>query len=202
MTIVNQKGHMNSFLRMVSPLILAGALGLSTSGLPQESNATVPLPTATQAGQNPATNAPAATALSPGLNEVLKLADANVSSEVLKAYIECSPMAAPPTATDIIALKKHNVPDEIVTLLLKQGTETRATVTQARANALAKALASRNRVSGGFDPQGHDYFQYYYLQPRALAYSYDRLFPYYYPSFGNPYWRPPAFGFGRPAFAP
>jgi len=40
------------------------------------------------------------------------------------------------------------------------------------------------------DPDSYEYFQHYYLQPRALASAYERLAPYY-PYFPYPYGYPP-----------
>jgi len=94
----------------------------------------------------------------------------------------------------MIALKQHKVPDEIATLLLKRGAQVRVAVAQARAAAVERARSSRNVAAGGFDPESYDYFQYYYLQPRALAFGYQRLSPYYYPSYPNAYRYGPPFG--------
>jgi hypothetical protein len=113
------------------------------------------------------------------------------SSEVIKSYIEYSATPYQPTGPDIISLKAHNVSDEIVTLLLKRGAQVRAAIAQARSDALARALSARKGPSG-LDPESYDYFRYYYLQPRALASAYERLFPYYNPSFASPFAYPPS----------
>ncbi len=131
------------------------------------------------------------TITSEGVADILKMADAGVSKGVITAYIENSDRAYKLTHEDIIALKKHNVDDEVVTLMLKRGAQIRAAVTQARNDALARALASRDTAGGGFDPEGYDYFQYHYLQPRALQSAYERLGPYY-------YYPPVPYAYGRP----
>lgn len=108
------------------------------------------------------------------------MADAGVSTDVIRAYVECSASVAQLTGTDVIALKQRNVADEIVTLMLRRGAESRAVAVRAEMDNLSMKLQSRRRAAGGFDPESYDYFQYYYLQPRALASGYQRLSPYYY----------------------
>ena len=151
-------------------------------------------PSPAPAGTITATNRTAAD-LSPGVSEILKMADAGVSADVLKTYVECMPTVVPPTEADIIALKQHHVADDVTTLLLKRGAQVRTAAAQARNAAVARALSARTKAAGGFDPDSYEYFQYYYLQPRALASAYQRLWPYYfYPSSGYGY--PSSFGFG------
>ena len=180
-------------LSIVSPLL---ALLVFSGALAAEEGRVETIATATtQTGQGLATNQPPAAALSSGASEILKLADAGVSTEVIKAYIECSPTVWQPTDTDIIALKKHNVADEVAKRLLKRSAQARTAVAQTRQDAVARAVSARRVATGGLDPESYDYFQYYYLQPRALASAYQRLSPYYYPSF--PYRYRPAVAFGR-----
>src|SRR4051812_35005045 len=52
---------------------------------------------------------------SPGLLEVLKLQDAKVDAEVIKAFIRNSPVAYNPSAVEIIALKQRGVSPEVIT---------------------------------------------------------------------------------------
>lgn len=108
------------------------------------------------------------------------MADAGVSSDVIKAYVECTDFVKQLTAAEVIALKQRKVSDEIVTLMLKRGAETRAASIRVEKDNLTTRLDLRRRAAGGFDPEGYEYFQHYYLQPRALASAYQRLSPYYY----------------------
>ena len=140
------------------------------------------------------TNQAASNGLSPGVQEILKMADAEVSMDVIKTYVETSPTAFRPTDEDIIALRKHKVTDDVVTLLMKRGAEARTAAAKAKNEAVASVMASRRAASGGFEPESYDYFRYHYLQPRAMASAYQRLYPYYQPYYGSPY----AYGFGRP----
>jgi len=125
--------------------------------------------------------------------EVLKMLDAKVSKEVIKAYIDGSTAPCNPTAADIIALKEHGATDDITTALLKRGTEVRAQAAQAAvANAGAVAAAPVR-----LDPESYDYFTQYYLYPRTLASVNQRLgiypAPYPYGGYGGYY---PAMPFG------
>jgi hypothetical protein len=146
-------------------------------------------------------NPPPAVVLSAGITEILKLADAGVSTEVITTYIETSPLKLQPTEQDVIALKKHNVPDEVVNLLLKRGAQARDIATQVRNEAILQIIESRRAASGGIDPESHDYFRAYYLQPRAVAAANQRLYPYSGPYSVGGYAYGPAFNYGGPLLA-
>ncbi len=172
------KSHVSAAVSICALLVLCVALVTTVHAEEVRTNATAAGSTSSDHAQ-PA-NLTSSTITSEGVADILKMADAGVSKGVITAYIENSDRAYKLTHEDIIALKKHNVDDEVVTLMLKRGAQIRAAVTQARNDALARALASRNMAGGGFDPEGYDYFQYHYLQPRALQSAYERLGPYYY----------------------
>ena len=55
---------------------------------------------------------------SAGLADVLRLVKANVDTQVIKAFINHSPVAYNPSAQEIIVLKKFGVPDDLVETLL------------------------------------------------------------------------------------
>jgi hypothetical protein len=130
-----------------------------------------------------------------GVEQILQMVHAGVSKEVIKAYIESAPIAYELSAADIIALKNEGVPDELTTAIIKRGAELRTEVAQANA-AQAARLGSPRRYGSyrGLDPEGYDYFQYYYLYPRTLAAANQRL--YSSSSTFTPY---PAFGFYGPS---
>jgi len=190
MKVLNRLEHLQSAPCIISTFIstvLALLVCWGVTATAQENSAQGATAPAIQSGQGVATNVPPLKPLSHGVGEILKLADAGVSTEVIKSYVECSPIPYQPTDVDVIALKKHNVADEVVTLLLKRGAQVRAALTQARNDALARALTSRRMTAGGLDPESYDYFQHYYLQPRALASVYERLAPYSSPLFTYTY---------------
>src|SRR5262249_6702125 len=117
---------------------------------------------------------------------ILKMVKAGVSTEVIKAYIESSPIAYRLTATEIMALKEEAVPDELTTAMLKRGAALRTQASQAK-----NPDAGGNRRYYALDPEGYDYFQYYYLYPRTLAAANQRLF-----STGAPFSGAAPYGYG------
>jgi hypothetical protein len=144
---------------------------------------------ATPAPGKAAPSQAAAPGVSTGVSEILRMADAGVSPDVLKAYLDSEATVPKVTDADIIALKQHQVPDEVTTLLLKRQGEARVAASKNRQEALQQLVAARRAVAGGLDRESYAYFQYYYLQPRAVASANQRLAPYsyyaYYPRFGH-----------------
>src|ERR1043166_2207922 len=63
---------------------------------------------------------------SAGIPEILKMVDAKVEASVIAAYIDSSPTAYKPSASEIIALKDRGVPSEVIAAMLKHGGEVRA----------------------------------------------------------------------------
>jgi hypothetical protein len=126
---------------------------------------------------------------SAGIDDILRMTKAGVSTDVIIVFIENSPIAYSLNASDVIALKEHAVPDEVTKALVKRGTDLKTQVRrllEEKGTRLAYALGTRR--SGGFDPESYDYFQYYYLYPRTLAYANQRMFTPYGSSVGVPSW--------------
>lgn len=130
------------------------------------------------------------TPLSAGTQDLIRMAEAGVAKEVMKAYVENASVAFVPSAADMIQMKERGVPDEVTLALLKRSGEVRR---QPR----PPGLPIRSQSTGQMDPEGYDYFQYHYLYPRTLASAYGRLnyYPGPYSSWGGN-WVP---GF-RPGF--
>jgi hypothetical protein len=126
------------------------------------------------------------------VEDILRMTDAGVSKEVIKAYVENMRRAFAPTATDLIALKQHSVPDDITTALLKRSGEIQ---TQKAQPSPSRAIPT-NSGYGLPDPESYSYFQRYYLYPRTLAFTYGRLGGYYPQAFPRSYYS------FNPAFAP
>jgi hypothetical protein len=120
---------------------------------------------------------PSVTTNSPGIAEILKMAQAGVSKDVMKAYVERSSIAYDPSPEELIALKERLVADEIVTALLKRGAEVRAQTPTNRPVA-APAIVRDLSTGGYLDPDSYDFWWYHYAYPRALSYSYRTLYPY------------------------
>lgn len=135
--------------------------------------------------------------------EILKMTKGGVSLEVIKSFVENSPTEFKPTAADLIALKKHGVPDEIALALLKQHAQANIQTGPTSGNA---DLAMNNRgpvyqspavIAPRYptlDPESYDYFRYYYLHPRTLASVYQRLG--FYGGYPGPFSLPYSNGFG------
>jgi hypothetical protein len=131
-----------------------------------------------------------------GVDEVVQMVQAGVSTEVIKTYIENSPIAYSLSATDIIALKNHAVPDDLTMAMVKRGATLKRLVSQLNSlNAMPARYSASNRRYGSLDPESYDYFQYYYLYPRTLAMANQRLFTPY-PSF--PRFAPYPYGYYGP----
>jgi hypothetical protein len=125
--------------------------------------------------------------------EVLRMAEEEVTTPVLKTYVECSPMAYQLSESDVIALKQARVADEVVTVLLRRGAAIRAALYSARKEAAARA-ATPAPAPSGLDPESYEYFQFYHLQSRTLA-TVSQNFA---PGYGFGYGYGPAFAYGYP----
>ncbi len=174
--------------------ILALVIGLAASAAePANSNTNTLAPK--PAGLVLATNQPASDALSPVVTSILKMADAGVSMDVIKAYVENAPAAMKLNDADLIALKRHNISDDVSMLLLKRAAQARTALAQAKQQAAARAASTGQNPAAGLDPESYEYFQYYYLQPRALASANQQLLQAYYPPFPFRSWNRPGLGF-------
>jgi hypothetical protein len=130
---------------------------------------------------------------SPGIHDVLKMLDAKVDMEVIKAYIKNSPIPFNPSATEIIALKNHGVPDDLITAMIQHGAEVRAQLAQSAQMAApptSPTTAAPGYSYGGTTPYPdysssypYDYSSYGYGYPNYPYYGY----PYYY-GYGYPYY--------------
>ncbi len=140
-----------------------------------------------------ATNQLASAGLSAGVVEVVRMADAGVSADVLKAYVECSPTVCQPNDSDIIALKQHGVGDDVVTSMLKRSAKARAQEVPTMVQSVARVAPAAGLRAVSLDPESYEYFQHYYLYPRTLESVYQRVPPYY-PAYPYAYGYPSPFG--------
>ena len=142
--------------------------------------------------EKPSANAPP---VSPELNNVLKLVNANVSKEIIVAYITNSP-AFVVTAEDVITLKNHGVPDDITTFLLSHAAQAKpkAPVTAAP---VVMEVRPATRTVQTINPESYEFWYRNYAYPRARYYS-ERWYPshpyapgygYGYRGLGGYYWR-------------
>jgi hypothetical protein len=181
------------------------------SAIPQSASGASDKPAIAQAGQsqNSEPRAKTPTQYQASVDEILKMVQAGVSKEVMKSYIETTPVAPHLSAADIVTLKEHGLPDELTVALMKRGAELAAQAKPAGANTeapakvsgtislneLAAVLGSGQLNPGQLDPEGYDYFRYYYLFPRTLASANERLLSSY-PAF--PVYGPCSPGYASP----
>ena len=130
-----------------------------------------------------------ASAYSPGIEDILKMARAHVSKEVIMAFIKHSTTAYQPTSSEIIALKEQGVADEVITALLERGAEAKARVNRFKGAVAAPAIVRDLSTPGNLDPESYEFWFYHYAYPRALSYSY-RTLPSYYPNYRSGLSRP------------
>ncbi|MBM3877167.1 MAG: hypothetical protein FJ386_10650 [Verrucomicrobia bacterium] len=112
------------------------------------------------------------------VTDMVKLAEAKVSKDVMLSFLETSPTPVQPGADDVILMKSRGVPDEVVTAMLARGAKVRAEAAQARREVAGPAIVRDLSTRGNLDPESYDFFFYHYLYPRALTYSYKSLAPY------------------------
>jgi hypothetical protein len=132
------------------------------------------------------------TAHAPGVEEVLAMLKAGVSKEVILAYVQSSTRPYNLAGSDLIALKKAGVPDELTMAMVKRGAELRlqAMNSQPGSRLTGPAMGSPMRGAQGLDPEGYDFWWYHYAYPRALASANERMLAplapfadsYYYPA--------------------
>ena len=179
------------------------------SAIPQSASGASDKPATAQAGQsqNSEPRAKTPTQYLASVDEILKMVQAGVSKNVMQAYIETAPVVPHLSAADIVTLKEHSVPDELTVALMKRGAELAAQAKPAGVspeaparvtgtislNELAAVLRSSQLNPGRLDPEGYDYFRYYYLFTRTIASANERILSSY-PAF-------PAYGPCSPGYA-
>jgi hypothetical protein len=162
-------------------------------GAAAPATATIKEPASTAEGQAGSTS-------SPLLKEILKLANAGVSQEVIQAYAETTPITTPLAAADVIALKDRGVGDDTIKILLKRGQAPEPVPDQkpeARASAppaTAPLVVASPSARVGLDPESYEFWYYTYAYPRALSLS-SQQYPLY---LGYPYGSGFNFGFYGP----
>ena len=140
-----------------------------------------------------------------GIEEVVRMSEAGVSTEILTKYIEGSGIAYEPTGADIIVMKRRGVSDDVTVVLLARSSKIREQYEAARKKIAAPAVVRTLATDGELDPESYEFFWYHHAYPRALASSYQTLAPYTQVSSGRrlnsgPKWRTD--GFARESFAP
>lgn len=148
------------------------------------------------AGSSDAPSTDAGNKHSVGIAEVLKMVDAGVPKDVIKAYIDNSPVAYRPNADEIIALNERGVSREIITALLRRGGELKSKAAQAAqpvqsppAQSAPSTAVSSYAPAASYAPapqpvyQDYSYPYSYPVYSYATYPSYSYASPYFYSSF-------------------
>src|SRR5262249_34386762 len=141
---------------------------------------------------------------SPAVSDVVKMVDAKVDASVIKAYIQNSTTTFNPSASELIALKNHGVPDDVLTAMLERGAQVRTLIAQAlqRPPAAAPTYAMPTTAPAAAAPEpaytsypvdyGAPYADYSYAYPASYSYPYSYWYSYGYPYYSY-YW--PYYGY-------
>lgn len=144
-------------------------------------------------------------ALPKGIEEIVAMSEAGVSSEILIQFIKNSGILYRPTGADIIVMKQRGLPDEVIMAMLAREKEIEAQVEAARQQVAAPAIVRSLATDGRIDPESYEFFWYHYAYPRALSSSYRTLARYTGPYFPPPFYAGPRWrtdGFSSDALAP
>jgi hypothetical protein len=134
---------------------------------------------------------------SPGVGDVLKLLQAGVSKDVIKAFVEHSRVVYQLNAEDVIALKQQGGSDELITAMVKRGAPPAGYARRAPDAAATGSAQPANTPESGLDPESYEFWWYHYAYPRALASANERLLSSYGPYFGYP-----GYGYSGYGYAP
>lgn len=126
-----------------------------------------------RAADKPATKPPT---VSPGIAEVLKMAEAGIAADVMKSYVEGSSTKYAITAGDVILMKEKGVPDEVTAAVLKRVNDDRKKIaTMKRQPPVMPRIVQQLSTPGRLDPESYEFFLMHHLYPRTLSSSYSRL---------------------------
>lgn len=159
---------------------------------------------------------------SEGVAEVLRMAEAKVDPEVIKAYVKSSSTAFNLNAAEIIALKDRGISSEILTAMIQRGSELRRQAAQnvqpspnaaaqaappPMANPYAPAPAYDYGVQSAYPGYAYSYPAYSYSYPDYSYYPNYSYYPYYWPSYsvgylGGGYYGGFGYGYGWPSCWP
>jgi hypothetical protein len=131
---------------------------------------------------------------SAGLAQIVKLLDAKMDAQVILAYIQNSPVAYNPDATELIALKDHGASPDVLVALLHHGDELRRQWAQAQRSVYPQPATTG--YGYGNVPEGtYPAYPYGYSDV-----SYPTTYPVTYYNYGWPavYWPPVPFNGYRP----
>ncbi len=164
---------------------------------PGETNAPAVARVGTTPGQPAPVNGQPTVMFSQGLADILKLVEARVPPDVIKAFITNSTVAYNPSAAEVIALQQRGVPPDVLAALLARGGQLRAQAVQAQqantavtasipsatANAYAPAPSYAPAAEPAYSAPAYAYAPAYAAYPGYYDYGlnyYGYAWPYYY----------------------
>ena len=116
------------------------------------------------------------TTKSPGIVELLEMADAGVSADVMKSYVEGSTTKYSITANEVILMKEKGISDEVTAAVLKRMNDERQKVAAVkRTPPVMPRIVQQLSTPGRLDPESYEFFLMHHLYPRTLSSSYSRL---------------------------
>ena len=183
-----------SFPRLLPALILACIVPLTLHAQESSGEKSVAQKTETPPATEQTEPAKPKHALPPALEEVVKMSESGVSTDVLLQFVETSPTAARPTGPDIIAMKDRGVPDAVIVTLMHRGAQAANRPNPSRDSIAAPVIVRTMATDGQLDPESYEFFWYHHMYPRALENSYERLTPY------HPSSQPQGYGGGYPVY--
>src|SRR5271165_4179634 len=125
------KGFWNLGARLVCRLCMAGSVLVLCAPLPSVAINTVASgTTAAQPEASPQQVAPPVR-YSAGVADVLKMMDAKVDPAIIQAYVKSSSVAYNLNAGEIITLRDHGVPADVLTAMIQRGGELRGQAARA-----------------------------------------------------------------------
>lgn len=133
-------------------------------------------PTNTAAATRPSKPAHA---LPASIEEVVKMSEGGVSTEVLLKFVEGSGVAYKPSGPDIVAMKQRGLADDVTVRMIDLGRQRRGAAAPGHGTIAAPAIVRTLATDGDIDPESYEFFWMHYAYPRILQDSYDRLSPYY-----------------------
>jgi len=196
-------------------LALACGAGFTLCGIAEEIAAPAkPLASVTVAATPPVAETKPAEApkksahtLPASSEELVKMSESGVSTDLLLQFVETSATVSRPTGADIIAMKERGLHDAVIVTMMHRGAQAASRPNPSRDSIAAPVIVRTLATDGQLDPESYEFFWYHHAYPRALQNSYETLAPYH-PSYRQqPFysnqripWR--TTGFSRDSFTP
>jgi hypothetical protein len=190
--------------RWISGLYMAGAALIFCSPLPCGSIDAVSSGTVTVDSNGNSALVVPTPRYSAGVEDVLRMVDAKIDPTVVQAYIKSASVPYDLRAGEIIALKDHGVPPDVITAMIQRGGELRAQLSHANQAAAPQPMQAPYPATAtpyaptydyGAQPDYSAYPSYTYAYPAYASYGYPYGGGYYGYGYGWPYYGYSGFGY-------